>query len=170
MTIQPWNIFHAKFLSDVNSSREFSKNDDTIELTFSVSNYNLFKKDKTYVVRSDCLDNYVKGTATCTDAKHDTIYGDIVTLKFDRENYNKFSKNDHCRFAFTEDEDTWNPFKPQVVWLQFKKSKSVKKRTKTVVKKTSKRHSKSPKRSASPKRIVKNVKKQTKRSRPVKNE
>lgn len=152
VTIQPWNIFHAKFLDSLDSHRQ---------LTFSVSSYKLFEQGETYVIRSYCLDKYVKGTAKCITARRDTLHGDIATFELNPIDYVTFSTKRHCRFSFAK--KTWIPFETQD-WLQFKKRKSVKKCTKTVVKKTSKR------RLASPKRVVKNVKKQTKRSRPVKNE
>jgi hypothetical protein len=157
VTIQPWNIFPAKFLAHLDSPKQ---------LTFSVTDSSLFKQGETYVIRSYCLDKYVKGEgiAKCINARHDTLHGHIATFELNPEDYETFLIKSHCRFSFAE-----KSLFGHRDWFQFKKSKSVKKRTKTVVKKMSKR-SASPKRSKSPKRIVKNVKKQTKRSRPVKNE
>ena len=145
VTIQPWNIFPAKFLASLDSHRQ---------LTFSVTDSSLFKQGETYVIRSYCLDNYVKGTGNCITARHDTGNGDIVTFELNEKNYNKFSTKGHCRFSFSK--ETWNPFETKV-WLQFKKSKSVKslkKRAKTPKRSKArknvnslKKHAKTPKRS-----------------------
>jgi len=118
------------------------------------------KLQKKYVIKSYCLDDSPECNATCVDIGNNKTEGPTVTFELSDVDYRKISLRIHCQFYFAEK----NIFGfGHGDWSYFKKSKSVKKRTKTVVKKTSKR-------SASPKRIVKNVKKQTKRSRPVKNE
>ena len=157
VTIQPSNIFPAKFLYSLNSNKE---------ITFSVTDSSLFKIGETYVIRSYCLDNYVKGEgiAKCINARHDTLHGHIATFELNLEDYDTFLIKSHCRFSFAE-----KSLFGHRDWFQFKKSKSVKKRSKSPKPSKSPKRSKFPKRSKSPKRIVKNVKKTTKRSRPVKN-
>ena len=129
-------------------------------ITFKVENSGLYNLQKTYVIQSDCLDNRdVKGTAKCVDKDNTKKDGPTVTFELSHEDYDKLSGKSHCVIKFAE--TGWNPFATPL-WFHFKKSKSLKKRTKTVVKKTYKR------RLASPKCVVKSVKKTTKRSRPVK--
>ena len=152
VTIQPFNTSLAK-ISYLDS--------DLKRITFNVRRNGPYKLQKKYVIKSYCLNNSLECNATCVDVGNNKTEGPTVTFELsDVDDYRKISLRIHCQFYFAEK----NIFGfGHGDWSYFKKSKSVKKRTKTVVKKTSKR-------SASPKRIVKNVKKQTKRSRPVKNE
>lgn len=145
VTIQPYNISHAKLIRC---------DEKELLLTFSVSDSSLFKKDQSYFITSFCYDKYVEGkeTATCVKIGNDNL----VTFRLSDNDYREFSIKSHCRFHFAI--WSWIPYKTKD-WFHFKKSKSLKKRTKTVVKKSSKR------RLASPKRVVKSVKKTTKRSR-----
>jgi hypothetical protein len=135
VTIQPSNIFSAKLLASLDSHKQ---------LTFSVSESSLFEKNKTYFIRSDCLDQYVEGIATCITARHDTLRGHIVTFELSPEDYDKFFKKSHCGFTFAE-KGGW--FKNKE-WLKFEKSKSVK---------SLKKRAKTPKRSKA-RKSVKNLK------------
>jgi len=151
VTIQPFNTSLAK-ISYLDS--------DLKRIRFNVTRNGSYKLQKKYVIKSYCLDDSPECNATCVDIGNNKTEGPTVTFELSDVDYRKISLRIHCQFYFAEK----NIFGfGHGDWSYFKKSKSVKKRTKTVVKKTSKR-------SASPKRIVKNVKKQTKRSRPVKNE
>jgi hypothetical protein len=155
VTIQPFNTSLAK-ISYLDS--------DLKRITFNVTRNGPYKLQKKYVIKSYCLDDPLECNATCVDIGNNKTEGPTVTFKLSDVDFHEISLRIHCQFSFVE-----KSLFGDEVWLNFKKSKSLKKRTKTVVKKMSKR-SASPKRSKSPKRIVKNVKKQTKRSRPVKNE
>lgn len=134
MTIQPFNT----------SLPVISKCDsDSKRITFKVEYSGLYNLQKEYVIRSDCLDKYVEGTAKCV-GKDSTTDGPTVTFELSDEDYGKFSEKYHCGFTFAEKGWVKNG-----EWFRFKKSKSVKKRAKT------------PKRSKT-RKIVKSLKKRAK--------
>jgi hypothetical protein len=145
VTIQPFNTSLAK-ISYLDS--------DLKRITFNVTRNGPYKLQQKYVIKSYCLDKSLECNATCVDIGNNKTEGPTVTFELSDVDYRKISLRIHCQFYFAE-----KSLFGHGDWSYFKKSKSLKKRTKTVVKKSSKR------RLASPKRVVKSVKKTTKRSR-----
>jgi hypothetical protein len=135
VTIQPFNTF-LPVISKCDS--------DSKRITFKVEYSGLYNLQKEYVIQSDCLDKYVKGSAKCV-GKDSTTDGPTVTFELSAEDYDTFSEKSHCGFTFAE----------KGGWFGFKKSKSVK----SV--KSLKKRAKTPKRSKA-RKSMKSLKKRTK--------
>lgn len=106
VTIQPFNT-SLPIISKCDS--------DSKRITFKVENSGLYNLQKEYVIRSDCLDKYVEGTAKCV-GKGITTDWPTVTFELSDEDYGKFSEKYHCGFTFAEKGWVKNG-----KWFRFKK-------------------------------------------------
>ena len=147
VTIQPFNT-SLPIISKCDSESK--------RITFKVENSGLYNLQTEYVIRSDCLDKYVEGTAKCVGKDNNKTDGPTITFELSDEDYGKFSEKYHCKFYFAEKGWVKNG-----EWFRFKKSKSVKKRAKTPKRSKARKNVKSVK-------SVKNVKSLKKRAKTPK--